>query len=157
MFDKKKIDLIYRIVCLITFCIVTMLVKSIITLSLLLLFFYLMVYKEKDFAFLAVCLITFIAFAIAIATNNYFLLRLMIMVGYAYYFLYIPSISTLVSKAVDKVYDKKVQTDDDDTDEEIIRFKKKAKKRVNKNDFNLPGTLYLTFHLGVLFLLILVG
>ena len=157
MFDKKKIDLIYRIVCLITFCIVTMLVKSIITLSLLLLFFYLMVYKEKDFAFLAVCLITFIAFAIAIAANNYFLLRLMIMVGYAYYFLYIPSISTLVSKAVDKVYDKKVQTDDDDTDEEIIRFKKKAKKRVNKNDFNLPGTLYLTFHLGVLFLLILVG
>lgn len=163
MFKKESIDLIYRLICLVTFLFAILFVNSIVTLTLLLLLFLLLTKKESDFTFLAFAFLSFIFFVVASMTDNYLLFKLIIIVGYAYYFLVIPNLVLIINNFVEKmVGSKKKVIDEEEVDEEIsetelIRFKKLREKKVNTKGFDLNSTIYLTVHLGLLFISILVG
>lgn len=164
MFKKESIDLIYRLICLITFLFVILFVNSIITLTLLLLLFLLLTKKENDFTFLCFSFLSFIFFVIAFMTDNYFLFKLMIIIGYTYYFLVIPSLGSIIQNSVDKIVgntkkivQEEIENEGEVSETELIRFKNLGKKQVNKKGFDLNSTIYLTVHLGLLFISILVG
>lgn len=156
MFEKEKIDLIYRVICLLTFMFVTLLVKNIITLAILILFFYFSIKKENDLVYFFLSILTFLSFAVGYVADNYTLLKLMLMIDYIYYFLSIPSVNALINSMLSRKKEKSTDLENEMSEEELFRFKN-IKNKKKKRELNLSGTIYLTFHLGILFLSIVVG
>lgn len=156
MFEKEKIDLIYRVICLLTFMFVTLLVKNIITLAILILFFYFSIKKENDLVYFFLSILTFLSFAVGYVADNYTLLKLMLMIDYIYYFLSIPSVNALINSMLSRKKEESADLKGEISEEELFRFKN-IKNKKKKRELNLSGTIYLTFHLGILFLSIVVG
>lgn len=156
MFEKEKIDLIYRVICLLTFMFVTLLVKNIITLAILILFFYFSIKKENDLVYFFLSILTFLSFAVGYVADNYTLLKLMLMIDYIYYFLSIPSVNALINSMLSRKKEESADLKGEIIEEELFRFKN-IKNKKKKRELNLSGTIYLTFHLGILFLSIVVG
>lgn len=156
MFEKEKIDLIYRVICLLTFMFVTLLVKNIITLAILILFFYFSIKKENDLVYFFLSILTFLSFAVGYVADNYTLLKLMLMIDYIYYFLSIPSVNALINSMLSRKKEESADLENEMSEEELFRFKN-IKNKKKKRELNLSGTIYLTFHLGILFLSIVVG
>ena len=156
MFEKEKIDLIYRVICLLTFMFVTLLVKNIITLAILILFFYFSIKKENDLVYFFLSILTFLSFAVGYVADNYTLLKLMLMIDYIYYFLSIPSVNALINSMLSRKKEESADLKSEMSEEELFRFKN-IKNKKKKRELNLSGTIYLTFHLGILFLSIVVG
>ncbi len=163
MFEKKNIDLIYRIICLIVFFIVILFDRSLITLFVLALFFLLVTKNDNSFSFLFLYIFTFIMFCISYISNGYFLFKLSIIIDYCYYFLNIPSVKMIVDKIVNKIINNNVsfrsdEEEQNESDNDYLRFKKSCKlnkKIINKADFGT--TLYVTVHFVILFISIMVG
>ncbi len=166
MFKKEKIDFTYRLVCLITFCFVILFSNNILTLAFLSFFFFLSTKNENNFLYTIFFFLTFVFLTFDYLGNfNFILSKFVIILSYLYYFLIIPSFSSKVKRNVDNYLNKKFhideqidETKDDDVvdDYDYIRFSKNRKKKVIKKS-DLPTTIYVTYHLVILFLTIVLG
>lgn len=143
MFQNSRINLILRIVCLIMFILVILLNHSFITLSLLTIFFYAFTRNEKDLLILWWDIITIITFLFSYFTNNFVLLKIVLILGLSYYFLFVP-------------YRNKVSKNKLVIDKYFLRFKNN-KKGKDIIDMNLVNAIYITVHLFILFVTIMVG
>lgn len=138
MFKKENINIIYRILCLVCYTVVIFLVNSINTLIALTLFYILLGLLDNNFRSIEFIVITLFLLGIGYLFNYYLLFRIMLVIDYfIYFFNYIPV------KNIKKLSKK-----------EYIRFSK-----LNKNKKGSSNTIaiYLTIHLIVLFIAIMVG
>lgn len=139
MFPKNRINLIYRLLCLICFIVVILIVNSIKSLLVLFVFYCFFALSERSFKNIELIILTLIILGISYLFGNYSIFKIMLILDYSFYFL-------------DTSY--YVEEDETITKEEYIRFKK-----INKRKVGISNTIavYLTVHLVVLFIGILVG
>ena len=147
MFQNSKVSVILRIVCLITFIAVISFVNSFVTLALLTIVFYLFTRNEKDSIVFLWHIITIIVFLFSCYINSYYLLKIVLVIGLSYYFLvipydWIPKINNKLIIILDKYF---------------IRFKNNRITRKDGINKNLVNTIYITVHLVILFIAIMVG
>ena len=145
MFQNSKVNLILRIVCLITYCLVIIFNHSFVTLSLLTIFFFVFTRNEKDPLVFWWYIITLISYIFSYFTDNLYILKIVLIVGLAYYFIVVPYKEIEVVKNRVLVIDKY-----------FLRFRKNKKER-DTIDMNLVNAIYITVHLFILFITILVG
>ncbi len=165
MFQKREIDLMYRLLCLIIFAIVIIFAQSIVTLSILALFFVFLTRDEVRILSLILYFGTAITFMACIYSTDYTLFRIALLMDTFYYFLVIPPVDELVDHifgierepSKEKVEEKTEEVQKKlNTDSYYIRFsgeKKVAKKKRNDE----LCTIYITAHLLLLFIAIVVG
>ena len=146
MFQNSRINIILRIVCLLTFIMVIIFSNSFITLSLLTVYFYLFTRNDHLPFVILWRIITIIVFLICCFTNNLYLLKIVLCLGLAYYFLINPYGN------IDDEIEEKVELD-----KYIIRFKKIKIIRKEAINRNMIHTIYITVHLFILFITIVVG
>lgn len=168
MFKKDDIDLIYRLICLVTFCFVILFSNNILTLILLSFFFFLNVKNENNFLYCLLFFLTFFFVAFEYFGNSsYFFSKMVVIVSYCYYFLIIPSFNKKIQNKMDGYLNKKYhlskESKEEDTQDEksedeqsYIRFTKSRKSLLDSKS-DLPTTIYVTYHLMVLFFMILLG
>ena len=137
MFPKNKVNLIYRLLCLISYLIVIAFVNSLVTTIILLVFFTILGICEKSFRDIEFIIISLAICGLCYLFNNYILLKIILIIDYSFYFL-----DTSYYRQEDEVVDTK----------NYLRFKKNKKKGSN----NITA-VYLTVHLGLLFFAIVVG
>ncbi len=139
MFKKENINIIYRILCLVCYTVVIFLVNSINTLIALTLFYILLGLLDNNFRSIEFIVITLFLLGIGYLLNYYLLFRIMLVIDYFIYFL-----NYILVKNIKKL-----------SKNEYIRFSKlnKNKKKGSRNAI----AIYLTVHLVVLFIAIMVG
>lgn len=142
MFPKNKINVFYRILCLICYLLVIFMVNSQSTLIILLIIYGIFGVSEKSFRNIQLIVITIVLLGISYLLNNYLLFKVMLLIDYCFYFLDV--------SCYDEEKDNQLIKEND-----YIRFKKNNKK--NKKGLNNTLAIYLTVHLGVLFMAIVVG
>ena len=145
MFQNNRISIILRIVCLVTFIIVILFNKSIITLSLLTIFFYSFTRNENDSLLFWWNIITIISFIISYITGHLYLLKIVLTIGLSYYFL-------VINHQDIEESNKKVFV----IDKYFYRFKNNTLRK-DVIDMNLINAIYITVHLFILFVIIMVG
>ena len=177
---KKEVDIFYRVICLIAFGIVIIFSNNIATYFLLGLFLLFGCLKKEKLNIFILIIITIIAFLI----NNFFLIKIILIIDYAFYFMGDNYIKKDVSKkSTDKYYDtiynsnkKKITNvlEKGDIDSKIIKeIEDKTKVDLEKKKENLllryhqdkvyikknnsDIIYYVAFHLIILFLSILIG
>ena len=146
MFQNNRVNLIYRIVCLLTFIAVIIHTKSFVTLAILSLAFYLFT-KDRCGYIIGIChTITIIVFLISYFINDYWLLKIVLIFDLIYYFMFITYQEKLIiSDSNDNYISSK----------SLIRFANNRRKDIENN--NMLNTMYVTIHLIILFIAILVG
>ena len=142
MFPKNRINIIYRLLCLICYIGVIIITKSNTTLIVLFIAYALFGLSEKCFRNIAFVFISLLILLMCYLLNNYLLLRIILLIEYIFYF-----IDT--SYYYEEIEDTKI------SQKEYLRFIKLNKKK-KKGSSNITA-LYLTVHLVVLFLAIMVG
>lgn len=145
MYEKNNVKFIYRIICLVTFIVALLSLNNYVTSIMLLIIFFIIIHRFSNYFFSFLAIISFVLFIISFILNNYSLLNFLVIIDYSYYFL---SISNSYEMDID---DEEI----DLTDDELIRFREE-RKDVRKG-LDIVNTKYLTFHLGILFLTIVVG
>ena len=140
MFPKNRINIICRLLCLISYIVVILLINSPTTLIVLFLLYCFFGLCEKSFRNIEFIVLTIIIWGLCYLLKNYLLLKIMLIISYSFYFLD-------TSYYVVEVEEVKV------TEKDYIRFKKRKKKK-GSNDII---AVYLTVHLVLLFLAIMVG
>ena len=143
MFPRGKVDLLYRILCMLAYVSVIVFINSNTTLFIVILAFFLFTIIERRFENYFLYGITILAFIISLTLDNYILLRIAVVIDYIYYFL---SVETLD----DEIMEVK-------RDQYYVRFDTKRKERIKKQDNNILCTLFVTVHLVLLLLAVLVG
>ena len=146
MLQNNRIHILCRIICLITFVLVILHVNSFITLSLLTIAFYLFTRNDINKVLSIWHIITIIVFIVSYLTSSYWILKIVLIIDLGYYFLNNTIFDNDVIKKTNIVFDKY-----------FIRFKNINKKGRNEIDSNLLYTIYLTVHLFILFISIMVG
>ena len=147
MFQNNKVNIIFRVICLITFVVVILFVDSFITLSLLTIAFYLFTRNEYDLVLFWWHIITIIAFLVSCFMNNYYFLKLVLVFGLSYYFLITPYILANRNRKQSQIV----------LDKYFIRFKNNNVNRKDAINKNLVTAIYVTVHLFILFIAIMVG
>lgn len=168
MFDKSKINLIYRIICLLVYIIVILFSENIATNIILSVLFLIITKKENNLFFIFLYFMTFMFFFVSHMNNNYMLFKTILVIDYIYYFLNIPSIKYFINKLVDKIFykittlkqeersiDKKQNKDSYYEYMRFSQFRRSLKSLSLKSD--LLTTTYVTIHFVILFLSIMVG
>lgn len=146
MLQNKKISIVYRIICLIIFVIVTLKVNNFITLSLLTIALYLFTRNEDNSLVSLWHLITIIGFLISYFTGIYLILKIVLIIDLCYYFLSMPSSYVVIKEKETIIMDKY-----------FWRFVNKKNERKDIISNNLLCTMYVTAHLLILFITIMVG
>ena len=139
MFNKNNINIFYRILCLVCYAVVILLVNSLTTLIALTLVYCFLGLLDNNFRNIEFIVITLFLLGIGYLLDFYLLFKIMLIIDYFIYFLnYIPV------KSIKKLSKK-----------EYMRFSKlnKNKKKGSSNAI----AVYLTVHLIVLFIAIMVG
>ena len=143
MFQNNRINIILRIVCLITFALVIIFNNSMLTLALITLFFYLFTRNDQITFIFWWRIITLVVFLISYFTGYLYFLKIVLIIGLASYFLMVPyeEVETKKTLVIDKYF---------------LRFKtnKEGKDAI---DMNLINAVYVTVHLFILFVTIMVG
>ena len=144
MFPKSKINLFYRILCMLAYIGVIIFINSFITLLVLTISFFILTISEKKVENLFLYVITIIIFVICLTVKNYLYLRIIVCFDYIFYFL----------SAID--YSEEYIEEDIVRDQNYIRFKtiKKIKK---KESNNMLCTAFVLMHMILLLLAIVVG
>ena len=141
MFPKNRINIFYRILCLICYILVLFFSNSNFTLLLLLFYYCIFALTEKSFRNIELIVITVLVLGICYLLNNYWPVRIMLIVDYVYYF-------------IDTLYyveeDEKLEI----SKKEYVRFGNSKKKKKGSNNIT---AIYVTVHLVLLFLAIMVG
>lgn len=143
MFQNSRVNIILRIVCLITFALVIIFNNSMLSLALITLFGYAFTRNDQYVLLFWWRIITLVIFLISYFTGYLLLLKIVLIIGLAYYFLMVPY------KEVEKEEETIV-------DKYFLRFKKE-KERKDAIDMNLVNAIYVTVHLFILFVTIMVG
>lgn len=165
MWKKNDINSKYRIVCLSVFLIVILMIKSIFTISILMMFFILVTRKDNNLLFVLFYLLGLLGFIMGYLVNDLDFFKVIIMVCYVYYFLNVPSFNSYVKHNVDTFFDKKLTSNKERKEEteavndnEYLRFKENNKdnKAERKKTSNME-VMYVTIHLLFLFISIMVG
>ena len=170
---EKEIDIYYRYVCLLPFLVVIILSNNIITYILLGIMLFIGNMKKDNILFLIMIIITFICFFI----NNLLLIKIVLMIDFLLYFIIDNkkqidnNFDSLYYKNKEKISNilKKGEIDDKIMNEVYIKTKNDIKMkqetsllRFKKNKYynqkdNLNNILYVSFHLIILFMSILIG
>ena len=140
MFPKNKISFIYRLLCLVCYIGVILLVNSIISLIVLFIFYSILALSERSFRNIEFIIVSIIVLLLCYLLNNYWLFKILLIMEYCFYFL----------DTSYYVVDEVISVDEKD----YIRFKNNKKKKKGSN--NLLA-VYLTVHLVLLFVAIVVG
>ena len=142
MFPKNKINIVFRLLCLLSFIAVIILIKSITTLIVLFLVYCFLAISERSFRDIEFIILSLLLLLVCYLFNNYILFRAVLLIEYIFYF-------------IDTSYyiedDEEVQI----SQNEYVRFAK-VKKKKKKGSSNIAA-IYLTVHLVLLFLAIMVG
>ena len=141
MFPRNKISIIYRLLCLISYIIVIIMTSSIKTLIVISIVFWFFASCEKSFRNIELIVLTIIFLLLSYSIGNYLLFRIILLIDYLFYF--IGSGYYYEEKEVKKIDEKK-----------YIRFQNNKKKK--KGTGNITA-IYLTVHLVLLFVAIMVG
>lgn len=139
MFPKNKINIFYRLLCLLCFMAVIVFTKSITSLIVLLLIYCFLGLSEKSFRNIEFIVITIVLLLFSYLLGNYILLRIVLLIDYIFYFL-------------DTSYyfdDEKITISQND----YVRFANKKKKKGSSN----ISAIYITVHLVLLVIAIVVG
>ncbi len=144
MFPKSKVNVFYRVLCMLAYMGVVLFIDSKITLIILMIGFFIYTINEKKVENIYLYVATIVSFVMCLTIGYYFLLRIMVFFDYMYYFLSAPS------------YDDLLLEEEIDTDQKYIRFKE-IKKKKKKEDNNMLCTIFVTVHMVVLLLAIVVG
>ncbi len=140
MFPKYKIDIFYRVLCLLGYIVAIFVVNSHTTLILLGIIYAFFALGEKSFRNIELVVITIIIYTLCYLLNNYLLFKIVLALDYCFYFLdtgyYEVEEKAIVSK------------------KDYIRFSSGKKKKGSTNNIL---AVYLTLHLGLLVIAILVG
>ena len=155
MYRKEKIDLIYRIVCLLTFFFVIIFVQNSLTLVLLVLFLIFLLKTENDLVAAILYLLTFLLSMLSYVLDYFIILKMILIIDYGYYF--VKKYDESILKKYLKNSQEKINNERKDTikEEELFRFEEL--KTVQRNNENAYITMYLAFHLIFLFLIVLVS
>ena len=141
MFPKNKINIVYRILCLICYSLVILLINNNASLIVLLILYCILALLEKSFRNIELFIISIILLWVSYLLKNYVLFRIILLIDYSFYFIdtsyYIGEERSIVKE------------------NDYIRFKKVNKK--NKKGLNNMLAMYLTVHLVVLLLVIVIG
>ena len=141
MFPKNKINIVYRILCLICYSLVILLINNNASLIVLLILYCILALLEKSFRNIELIIISIILLWVSYLLKNYVLFRIILVIDYSFYFIdasyYIGEERSIVKE------------------NDYIRFKKVNKK--NKKGLNNMLAMYLTVHLVVLLLVIVIG
>ena len=141
MFPKNKINIVYRILCLICYSLVILLINNNASLIVLLILYCILALLEKSFRNIELIIISIILLWVSYLLKNYVLFRIILLIDYSFYFIdasyYIAEERSIVKE------------------NDYIRFKKVNKK--NKKGLNNMLAMYLTVHLVVLLLVIVIG
>lgn len=146
MLQNKRINLFYRIICLIVFAIVVIKINNFIALSLLTIAFYLFTRNESNSLISLWHLITIVIFLISYFTSNYLILKIVLIIDLCYYFLSLPGDELISTKKKTIVVDKY-----------FLRFSRRDNKRKDIISNNSLCTVYVTVHLLILFIIIMVS
>ncbi len=140
MFPRNKIDIFYRVLCLISYIIAIFIVNSLTTIIILAVIYAIFALCEKNFRNIELIVISVIIYIICSLLDNYLLFKIMLIINYCFYYL-----DTGYYEVDEKVVVSK---------KDYIRFSNGKKKKGSTN--NLLA-VYLTVHLGLLVIAILVG
>lgn len=140
MFPKNRINIIYRLLCLISYIVVVYVADSLRTLLVLFLAYCFLALCEKSFRNIEFIIITILALGICYLLKNYILFKIILIIIYSFYFL---DTSYYIEEKEIRISEK-----------DYIRFKNKKNKK--KGSSNITA-FYLTLHLVILFLAIMVG
>ena len=140
MFPKNKIDIFYRVICLLSYIIAIFIVNSLTSIIILGVIYAVFALCEKSFRNIELIILSIIIYAICYLLNNYLLFKIMLAINYCIYYL-----DTGYYEVDEKVVVSK---------KDYIRFSY-CKKKKGSTD-NLLA-VYLTVHLGLLVIAILVG
>ena len=135
MFPKNKVYMVYRFLCLVSYITVIILINSMKTLLILLAAYLVFSLLERNNKNIELFIVTLIILGICFLLNNYIAFKVALVIDYIFYFL-------------DVSYHEEIVV----SNKEYIRFTKKKKKKGSNN----ISAVYLTFHLVILFLAILV-
>ena len=141
MFPKNKINIIYRLLCLVSYLIVILTINSLVSLIMLLVIYILFAIAEKNFRNIELVVVSVVLFLLCHSVNNYLLMKIMLLVDYGFYFL-----------------DTSYYVDEKDSisisQKEYVRFKEINEKKEGTN--NLIA-IFVTIHLVLLVIAIMVG
>ncbi len=140
MFPKNKINLLYRLLCLVCYIGVIIAVNSTTTLIVLIVVYGLFALSERSFRNIELIILTLFILWISYLLGNYLFLKITLIIDYIIYFL-------------DTSYyeiDEELKVSEKD----YIRFKNNKKKKKGSNDIL---AVYITVHLVILFVAIVVG
>ena len=140
MFPKNKINLFYRILCLITFSIIIFMINSVTSLILLLIIFCILAFLEMSFRNIELVIITIAVLGLSSLLDFYGFFRVMLFLDYCFYFLDTSYYYEENTKISSKKY---------------VRFSKINNKK--DKEMNNMSAIYITVHLVLLFVIIVVG
>lgn len=138
MFPKNKVNLIYRLLCLICFIVVIIMINSLKSLIVLFIAYSILALLERSFRNIELIIISLLLLGLSYLLGYYWIFKVILLIDYAFYF-----IDSSYYEEEDELIDK----------EDYIRFKKSNKKKGSNN----ITAIYLTIHLVILFVAILVG
>ena len=140
MFPRSKVNLLYRLLCLLAFLIVIIFINDYITLLILTIAFYVLTFLERDIRIIFLQIITIILFIFCLSMNSYLLLQIILIINYIYYFL-----GVNYGCISDEIIERNLR---------YIRFENNNKR---KEDNNMLCTIFVTVHIMILLLSIMVG
>ncbi len=139
MFPKNKINIMYRILCLICFIGVILFINNEKTLFILLIIYSIFSLSEKNFRNIELIVISLIVLFICRGLKNYLLFRIMLSVDYSIYFLETLYCEDEIEEANGDI-------------KRYVRFANQKKKGINN-----ISAIYVTLHLVLLMIAIVVG
>ena len=140
MFPKNKINILYRILCLICYVGVILVINNIRTLVVLYVAFIVFALNERSFRNIELIIITGLTLWISTLIDSNIFFKILLLIDYALYFL-------------DASY-YNIEEEATISENDYIRFKNNKKKKKGSNNIL---ALYLTLHLVILFVAIMVG
>ena len=142
MFPRNRVDVLYRLLCLIVFIITILFIDSSLTVIIISISFYLLTISERRIENIFLYVITIVAFIMCLVLDHYLLLRLVTVIDFIHYYL---NVDTVISE------DESLEIT---RDEHYIRFKKEERKIDNNNKL---CTIFVLVHMIILLVAIVVG
>ena len=139
MFPKNKINIIYRLLCLLCYIGVILFINSTTTLIILFIFYIVLALSERSFRNIEFIIVSIIVLLLCYLLSNYWLFKIMLIIEYSFYYL-------------DTSY--YIETKEVINEKDYIRFKNNKKKKKGLNNII---AVYLTVHLVILFVAIVAG
>ena len=151
---NKEISLFYRFICLVLYLLVIIFIGHVNTLLILLIFFIVATRKFDNYLYILLYLLSLIAIVLHFTINIDLLLIIVLILCYIVYFFNTTNLNQIINIKKEKNKGRKDETDFNEYNYTHFKEDEKTLKR-EKNSDGL--VYYMTFHLVILFLSVLVG